>query len=77
MLAVSCSTVDGGLPGENLHPHPNASLLRAHKGRYVSDLTLALMAFSLSHRERGRNTYPCQPVEGDGKRALIALVHHG
>jgi hypothetical protein len=26
----------------------------AHKGRYCSDLTLALMAFALSHRERAK-----------------------
>jgi hypothetical protein len=46
-------------------PLPFPSPSRAYKGRDVSDLILGLMAFSLSQRERGRNTYPCEPLAGE------------
>ena len=46
----------------------------AHKGRCFADLTLALVAFSLSRRQMGRNTYPCQFRERVGVRGAVAAI---
>jgi hypothetical protein len=51
---------DGG-PSPSLRtPTPTFPHKGAHKGRYFSDPTLALVAFSLSHRARGRHPHPYQ-----------------
>jgi hypothetical protein len=46
---------------------------RADWGRYVLGTLRTLRALSLSLRERGRNTDPCQSIEGEGKSEELGL----
>src|SRR5262245_19417489 len=41
----------------------------ARESGFFPDTTLTLVLFSLSHRERGRKTYPRKPLDGGGRNS--------